>query len=138
MKIVRQAGNTTIKLSKAEWQSIGKTAGWDEDWGGDETNEDMDEETPVSGDYDLDKLLNETVAPYQDKLKRGDEVGNKKSPTPNEVKEENRLMNQKDSADWEADTSERKTKENIDRARNTQNKEHKRRQKAVYDKDTIA
>ena len=36
MKIIKTAsGKKTIKMSRKEWESIGKTAGWADEWGDD-------------------------------------------------------------------------------------------------------
>jgi len=122
MKIVKKAnGSKTIKISKAEWESIGKTAGWDDD-------------IDIFDDDDVNDELDEDILKEIKKLEV--EVPEDKTAIPQEIKKE-KIYKKKDPAEWAAEREERAEKAKREKAKSQQKKYDKFLEKEVYSKPPI-
>jgi len=108
MKIIKKAsGEQSIKIDKAEWEKIGKIAGWDDE----DPFGDTEEVSPAAK-----ALLNDMDV----------EVKEEKGAIPAELK---RNRPKKDKSDWDADKTEKSDK----KIRQKENKA-KNREEEYYEK----
>jgi len=117
MKIIKKAnGDKSIKMDKAEWERIGKIAGWDDDF--DDYDEDIGE--------DAEKMINELIV----------KVPEDKRAIPDEIKKEKKYV-KKDPAEWAAEREEKERMQELIKNRKNTDKDFKGWKKEVYDKDPI-
>ena len=121
MKIIKKAnGDQSIKMDKAEWEKIGKIAGWDDSW-----ERDHEEVEPEIGE-DVAKMIDDL----------GVSVKEDKKAIPAEIKKEKRYK-KKDPKDWDAEREERKVQDGRDKAQTKKKKYDKFLEKEVYSKPPI-